>query len=151
MGDQLVQALLDQPVQALQDQLVQDLLDQLVQALLDQPAQALLDQLVQDQLDQQVQALLDQLVQDQLDQQVQALQDQQSLPLVAQLFLLLLFLLPQQSRNQQNQNRMADKLKEDNLAIRYIGISAFRQYFHSPFPSLGVISKKMDLLRSCPV
>merc|ERR1712083_1035801 len=91
-------------------------------ALLDQPAQALLDQLVQDQLDQQVQALLDQLVQDQLDQQVQALQDQQSLPLVAQLFLLLLFLLPQQSRNQQNQqNRMADKLKEDNLAIRYIG------------------------------
>merc|ERR1712203_1093057 len=93
-----------------------------VQALLDRPAQALLDQLVRDQLDQQVQALLDQLVQDQLDQQVQALQDQQSLPLVAQLFLLLLFLLPQQSRNRQNQqNRMADKLKEDNLAIRYIG------------------------------
>merc|ERR1712061_61671 len=98
-----------------------DQLDQLGQALLDQPAQALLDQLVQDQLDQQVQALLDQLVQDQLDQQVQALRDQQSLPLAAQLFLLLLFLLPQQSRNQQNQNRMADKLKEDNLAIRYIG------------------------------
>merc|ERR1712110_771313 len=73
--------------------------------------------------DQPGQALQDQLVQDLLDQQVQALQDQQSLPqLVAQLFLLLLFLLPQQSRNQQNQqNRVADKLKEDNLAIRYIG------------------------------
>merc|ERR1712062_402313 len=123
-------ALLDLQVQALQDQLLQDQLDQLVQALLDQPAQALLDQPAQDLL-------------------------------VAQLFLLLLFLLPQQSRNQQNQqNRVADKLKEDNLAIRYIGsniqiyiyiymndisLSAFRQYFHSPFPSSGVISKKMDL------
>merc|ERR1712203_1352610 len=92
----------------------------------DQPAQDLLDQQLQDLLEQLVQDQLDQLVQALLDLQVQALQDQQSLPLlqqlVAQLFPLLLFLLPQQSRNQQNQqNRVADKLKEDNLAIRYIG------------------------------